>query len=147
LVVGGRVWKTLKRKTAPCKRGEKEIYAKTENDLVVGIPMVRRLSPVVVEPQPILIAVDIEDVRITVRVGLYGAPSIALPARAGAWLYFICDRKSPSASHQVFLFLRTRCALPAKSRDRSRSQYASVGKVSKSHGRSIKPNRHKYNNN
>ena len=38
---------------------------------------------------------------------LRATPSVPLPARFGATLYFICDLKSTSAAHQVFSFLKS----------------------------------------
>ncbi len=54
---------------------------KTKDELIVGIPMIARLRPVVVEPDPVRIAFQIEDVRIAIGVGMYGAPSKSLPAQ------------------------------------------------------------------
>ena len=67
LAAGKRVCKTRTRKTAIFSRG-KENVAKTEDKLVVRIPPVVRLGPVVVEPQTVVIAFEVEDVRVAVPV-------------------------------------------------------------------------------
>lgn len=53
----------------------------TEDKLVLGIPLVVRLRPIVVQPQLVRIAFHVEDARIAIRVGLYGVPSLPLPAQ------------------------------------------------------------------
>jgi len=80
------------------------ILSETEDELVLRIPLVRRLRPVVVQPQPIVIVFKVEDVQVPVGIGLCEVPSESLPTQIGVWLYFMRDRESPSASHQVFLF-------------------------------------------
>jgi hypothetical protein len=44
--------------------------AKTEDDLIVEIPLVVRVRPIRVEPTlTIVIVLDVEDVRVAIRVG------------------------------------------------------------------------------
>jgi len=44
--------------------------AKTEDDLVVEIPLVRRIRPIGVEPRlAVVVALDVEHVRVAIGVG------------------------------------------------------------------------------
>ena len=72
--------KTLKRKTATYDVAEKKIVSETETPLVVRIPGVVRFRPIVVEPQTVVVAFQVEDVRVAVRIGLCDASSMSLPA-------------------------------------------------------------------
>jgi hypothetical protein len=47
----------------------KKILSKTKNELVVVIPPVQRLGIVVIEPQPVIIAIEVKHVRIAIAVG------------------------------------------------------------------------------
>lgn len=57
------------RKTATYEGHGKEARAETEEERVLGIPPVVRLRPVVVEPEAVLVALDVEHVRVAVGVG------------------------------------------------------------------------------
>jgi hypothetical protein len=67
-VAGRRIWKTLKRKTAIFKITEKKIVSETERKLVVRIPRVVGFRPIVVQPQTVVIAFEVEDVRVSIGV-------------------------------------------------------------------------------
>ncbi len=60
--------------------GRKKALSKTEHKLIVRIPPIVRLRPIVVEPRPILIAFNVEHLRIAVRVELHDVPPLPLPA-------------------------------------------------------------------
>jgi len=47
---------------------EKKTLAKTEHQLVLGIPPIRRLGPIVIQPQTIVIPIQVEHVRIAVSI-------------------------------------------------------------------------------
>jgi hypothetical protein len=67
--VGGRkIWRIQKRKTAVSKTAEKKIVSETEYKLVVRIPRVVGFSPIVVEPQTVVVPVQAEDVRVAIGV-------------------------------------------------------------------------------
>ncbi|MEN9654124.1 MAG: hypothetical protein RL235_236 [Chlamydiota bacterium] len=51
------------------RTAEKKTVSETEHELVLGIPLVVRFRPVVVQPRTILIAFNVEDVRVPVGVG------------------------------------------------------------------------------
>lgn len=57
-----------KRKTATCEAAEKVRLSKTEDKLIVRIPPVGGLGIVVVQPQAVVIAFEVEDVRVAVPV-------------------------------------------------------------------------------
>ena len=65
---GEKAWIIPKRKTAPFERGKKTL-SETEHELVVGIPLVARIRPIVVQPQAVVVAFHIEDVRVAIAVG------------------------------------------------------------------------------
>ena len=46
----------------------KETRSEGENKLIVSIPMIARIRPIVVEPQALIIAFQVEHVRIPVAV-------------------------------------------------------------------------------
>ncbi len=57
------------RKEKPrCIGAEKKILSQTKDELVVRSPLIRGIRPVVVQPDPVLIAFDVEHIRIAVRV-------------------------------------------------------------------------------
>ena len=68
-MVGKTVWPILKRKTALCECGKK-VLSKAEDKLILGIPPVVGIRPIVVQPQTIGIAFQVEDVRVVVAVGI-----------------------------------------------------------------------------
>lgn len=103
----------LQRKTAPCRRG-KEALAETEEELVLKIPLIARLRPIVIEPQTILIALDLEDVRVPVGVGSAWHAIWSTAHRRTIGLYFTYDRESTSAPHQVIPFLKEHRAHPPR---------------------------------
>ncbi|MGB7957626.1 MAG: hypothetical protein WCF77_02175 [Minisyncoccia bacterium] len=84
------------------------MLAETEDELIVGIPLVRGIRPVVVQPQTVLVPFQVEDVRVAVAIG-----SVRHAIRATArlsketGLYFIWEHDSTSAAHQVVSFLLT----------------------------------------
>gem|GEM_PF-6526338 len=48
---------------------EKNILSEGKHELIVGIPMVLRLRPIVIQPKlVVLITLDIEHVRIAIRI-------------------------------------------------------------------------------
>lgn len=47
---------------------EKTILSGTKHKIVLGIPLVPRISPIVVQPQTIVVAFQVEDVRIAIGV-------------------------------------------------------------------------------
>ena len=54
--------------------------AKTKHDLVVEVPLIVRVDPIRVEPPlAIVVPIDVEHVRVAVRVGAYSAPSMPPP--------------------------------------------------------------------
>ena len=50
---------------------EKKILSETKHDGVLGIPLVPRLRPIVVQPQAVLVAFQVEHVRIAVAVSFF----------------------------------------------------------------------------
>jgi len=55
-------------------------FAGTEEDeAIVGIPLVVWPAIVRVQPQPVVIAIHIEHVRVAVAVVIYGVPSVSPP--------------------------------------------------------------------
>ena len=66
-VGGARASPIQTRKTAPCRHGNEEV-SETEGNLVVRIPPVVWLGVVVVQPQTVLVAIQVEDVRVAVPV-------------------------------------------------------------------------------
>ena len=67
-MAGRKVWRILKRKTATFEIAEKKTVSKTEYKLVVRIPPVVGFRPVVVQPQTVVIAFEVEDIRVAVGV-------------------------------------------------------------------------------
>jgi hypothetical protein len=104
-VDGKRASTIPRRKTVTCDSHGKEALATTENDLIVEIPMVVGIRPVVVQPRTVLVALAVEDVRVTVRIGLRVPCHLGhCPPRNENGLHRICDHKSSSTEHQVFPF-------------------------------------------
>ena len=69
-----------------------EIFAETEQKLVLGIPPIVRIRPIVVQPQTVLIAFQLEHVRIAIGVGLCDMSSYCtacLKMRLGCILFVI----------------------------------------------------------
>ena len=69
--VGRKVWTKI-RKTPPKYAifgGEKIIVSETEDKLILGIPLVVRLRPIVVQPQTINVSFQLEDIGIAIPVG------------------------------------------------------------------------------
>ena len=105
---------------------EKKIVSRTgetEDELIIRIPRVRRLRPVVVEPDPVRIAFQVEQVRIAIGVGIvwYAVKATAEAIRLcwrhrtkGGRLYCMRDRKSTSVPYQVILFRDIRQILREK---------------------------------
>lgn len=46
------------------------MLAEAEDELVVAIPLIRGLSPIVVEPQAVLVTIKLEDVRVAIGIGI-----------------------------------------------------------------------------
>lgn len=67
---GRRIWKIRQRKTATSEVAGKKTVSETKRELVVRIPIVRRLRPIVVQPQTVVVAFELEDVRVAVGVGV-----------------------------------------------------------------------------
>ncbi len=59
--------------------GKIKRVAGDEHELIVGIELIARVAIVAVEPQTIIIALDIEQVQIAVRIRMYKASSKPLP--------------------------------------------------------------------
>ena len=130
-----------KEKPHAVRLAEKSILSETEHDLVVRIPLVVRLGPVVVEPHAVIVVVEVEHVRIAVRVGdLRDTPSETLPAQNGAWLYSMCDQKSPEAYRTKYFFFETKYISTAESHSRPRSQYPFVRVAPNSRNRLVLTN-------
>ena len=91
--------------------------AETEHELVVRIPLVVGFRPIVVQPQTVVVAFQLEDVRVAVRVGVVRhvirdtVHLVRVAQKTG--LYFIRDRESTDASYQVFSFLLTDMQIPS----------------------------------
>lgn len=102
---GKKVSTIQQRKTVTFRGHGKEALATTENDLIVEIPMVVGIRPVVVQPRTVLVALTVEDVRVTVGIGLRVLCHLyhCLPRNENR-LHRICDHKSSSTEHQVFPF-------------------------------------------
>lgn len=66
--------------------------------------MIRGIRPIVVEPETILIAFQLEDVRVTIGVGSVWHAIYITAHRRTIGLYFTCDRESSSTPHQVCPF-------------------------------------------
>ena len=52
----------------PLSRGKKRI-SETEDELIVRIPLIAGLGPIAVQPQTIVVAFQLEDVRVAIGVG------------------------------------------------------------------------------
>lgn len=52
-----------------------------EHEAVLTIPPVVSVAVVGVQPATLVVAIDAENVRVAVRIGMYKAPSRPLPAR------------------------------------------------------------------
>jgi arsenate reductase-like glutaredoxin family protein len=76
LAAGKRIWITHQRKTATYKDRGKKTVSEAEHELVVRIPRVVGFRPIVVEPQAVLVAFQVEHVRVAIGVGLCDAPSM-----------------------------------------------------------------------
>ena len=60
---------------------EKTILSETKDELVVRIPPVLGISPIVIQPQAIIIPIQVEHVQVAISVSyMYIVPSVALPA-------------------------------------------------------------------
>lgn len=69
-MAGRRIWGILKRKTAILEITEKKRVSETEHELVVRIPLVVGFRPIVVQPQTVVVAFQLEDVRVAIGVGV-----------------------------------------------------------------------------
>ena len=58
-----------KEKPRPIGDRGKEALATTKEKYKAGTPPVVRIRPIVVEPQPILVSFEVEDVRVAVGIG------------------------------------------------------------------------------
>ena len=67
-MVGRKAWRIQKRKTATFEIAEKKTVSETEHKLVVRIPRVVGFRPIVVQPQTIVVAFEVEDVRVVIGV-------------------------------------------------------------------------------
>ena len=57
------------RKTVLLSRTEKIIVSKAKDKLILWIPLVVRFCPIVIQPQNIFIAFQLEDIGIAIGVG------------------------------------------------------------------------------
>ena len=118
---GRKILKTPKRKTAPHYECGKEWLSGAEDELVVGIPPVRRLRDVRVQLELNIVGVQVEHIRIAIAVGncmrchLYHCrPSLQICRRVPAVFY----SGSKIHKHRIpswFLFLKkthTLCKKP-----------------------------------
>ena len=95
--------------------------AKTEDKLILGIPLVARIRPIVVQPQAVLVAFEFENVRVAVAVGFVRCAIRAtarlirlLVERPGCILF---GSMTPQVQHtKLFLFCWRTCISSAKSR-------------------------------
>ena len=67
-MAGRRAGKILKRKTTISKLWKKKTVSETERKLVGRIPLIVGLRPIVVEPQTVVVAFEVEDVRVAIAV-------------------------------------------------------------------------------
>lgn len=85
--------------------------SETEHELVDRITFVIGFRPIVVQPQTVVVAFQLEDVRVAVGVGVVRSvinDTVHLVRGAQkTGLYFMRDRESTDSSHQVFSFLLT----------------------------------------
>lgn len=65
MAAGRKIWITQKRKTVTSSHGKKTV-SETEHELVVGVPLIVRFRPIVVQPQTVIIVFQVEDVGIAV---------------------------------------------------------------------------------
>lgn len=126
-----RVERAVEEKPRPSARrgGKMKRVAGTEDEFVVEIPLVVRIRPVVVQLQrTVVIALHVEDVRITVPVGMYDAPPISLSLR------FECSKPLYRIRHHNALAHRTKYLLflnlhifSVSNRNQRRSETCSSG--------------------
>lgn len=93
---------------------EKTILSETEQELVLGIPLLLWLRPIVLEPQTLVIAIQVEHAQIAIGVGMCGVPSKSLPPRTqahGCILYVI---ENHPVHHTKYFFLRRHTHPPRK---------------------------------
>jgi len=88
-----------------------EQLAETEDELIVGIPLVRGLRPIVVQPQAVFVPFQVENVRVAVLIGSVRRAIRAtarLIKRLGCILFGIENPRAPRT--KLFLF----CWRPAR---------------------------------
>lgn len=79
--------------------------------------MIVRIRPIVVQPQTIVIAFNVEHVRVVVAIRVFYMarhPSHCPPNQKEVKLYIIWGQEPASALYQVFSFLDASCILRAK---------------------------------
>ena len=64
-----KVSKKQRLKKRSAKEIKYQLLAKGENKHVLRMPRIARISPIVVQPQAVIIAIKLEDIRIAIRVG------------------------------------------------------------------------------
>jgi hypothetical protein len=60
--------KSRKEKPYVVIRTEKKIFSRTEDKLIAGIPVIVRIRPIAIEPLPVSIAIEVEHVRVAIRI-------------------------------------------------------------------------------
>jgi hypothetical protein len=99
----------LKNKTLPKNQERNKRVAKTESNTIVEIPLIVRIGIVGIEPTiAIIVTLDVEHVRVTVRVGplciVSSVPPHLKSLSTIQALYNIRDLKSTKTIHQVSSF-------------------------------------------
>ncbi|MCX6812366.1 MAG: hypothetical protein NTW79_01960 [Candidatus Berkelbacteria bacterium] len=115
-------------------RHGKEILSEAEQKAVAGIPMIRRIRPVVVQPQTVRVAIQVEDIRLAVTVCYvrFIIYATANEIKEIAVLYLIWDQKSLIYRTKFLYFFVTRYKSSAGSLSHRQSQPISARRVSRS---------------
>lgn len=106
--------KIQKRKTALLNNAEKKTLSEAKDKLIVEIPLVRGFRPIAVEPLAVVIPIDVENIRIAIRVGFICRAIFSTARLNETGLYFMRDLQSTSATHQVFFFEKHNANPPRK---------------------------------
>jgi len=77
----------------------------TKDKLVIGIPCVVRIRPIIVQPQTVIIAFHIEDVRVTIAIDSMHRAVTATACLKEAELYFIRSITPQAPRTKLFLFV------------------------------------------
>lgn len=86
--------------------GELNTVAETEHDLVVEIPLVVRIRPIGVEPTlTVVVALDVEDVRVAVGIGCVPGSIHTTALRPLSGLNLIRDRNRRELGTKYVYFL------------------------------------------